>query len=167
MHKRLVIVRHAKSSWADPDLADHDRPLNGRGRRAATAVGRHLRAAGLVPDLVLCSSATRTRETLARFDLPAAVEVRVEDPLYGADAASLLDRLRSVPDTIGSVLVLGHNPAVEDLVAGLVADRRTVPERFPTGAVADLRLPITNWADLAPHIAELHAFVVPVSSGGG
>ena len=161
MQHRLVIVRHAKSSWADPDLADHDRPLNARGRRAATVVGRHLRDAGPVPDLVVCSSATRARETLARFELPAATDVRVEDLLYGADAPTLLDRLRTVPATVGSVLLLGHNPGVEDLVALLVADRHAVPDRFPTGAVADLRVSNGRWSELAPHGAALRDFVVP------
>jgi phosphohistidine phosphatase len=159
--KRLLIARHAKSSWADPELDDHDRPLKGRGRRAAVAVGRHLHDAGLLPDLVLCSSAVRARQTLERFRLPPATRIQVEPPLYGAHAEWMLDRLRSVPDAIGSVLLIGHNPGVEDLVARVVADRRDVPARFPTGAVADVRLPITTWTDLAPHIGEVRDFVVP------
>jgi len=159
--KQLVLVRHAKSSWADADLDDHDRPLNGRGRRAAALVGAHLRGSGLVPELVLCSSATRTRETLDRFELPPTTEVRIEDPLYGAGAGALLDRLRAVPDAVGSVLVLGHNPGMEDLAAMLVADPDAAPEHFPTGAVADLRLPIVRWDELAPHLARLQRFVVP------
>jgi phosphohistidine phosphatase len=159
--KLLVLVRHAKSSWADPDLADHDRPLNGRGRRAATVVGHHLRDTGRVPDLVLCSSAIRARQTLERFGLPSATDVSIEDPLYGADASELLTRLQAVPAAVGSVLVLGHNPGVEDLVGLLVDDRHTVPERFPTAAVAELRLPIGTWEELMPQIGRLHSFVIP------
>jgi phosphohistidine phosphatase len=165
--KRLVLLRHAKSSWADADLADHDRPLNRRGRRAATVVGHHLRDAGLVPDLVLCSSAVRARETLGRLGLAATTDVSVEDPLYGADATELLARLVTVPDSIGSVLVLGHNPGVEDLARLLVADRHTVPERFPTAAVADLRLSIGRWTEIAPRVGRLHGFVTPRELEGG
>jgi phosphohistidine phosphatase len=164
--KRLVLVRHAKSSWADPAIADHDRPLNKRGRRAATVVGRHLREAGLAPDLVLCSSANRARATLERFGLPPATELRIEDQLYGAGASALLARLRTVPAAVGSVLVLAHNPGVEDLVGLLVDDRRALPDRFPTAAVAELRLPIRTWAELAPQVGRLRSFVVPRELGG-
>ena len=161
MVKRLVLVRHAKSSWADPDLDDHDRPLNGRGRRAAVRVGRHLRGAGLVPDLVLCSSAVRTRATLDRFAFPSGTTVSIEDPLYGAGADALLQRLRVVPDDVRSVLLLGHNPGVEDLAALLVDDRHVLPEKYPTAAVADLRLSIGRWDALAPGVGRLDGFVTP------
>ena len=165
MAKRLVLVRHAKSSWADPDLADHDRPLKGRGRRAAGVVGRYLRDAALLPDLVLCSSATRARETLALLELPAATDVRIEDELYGATADDLLARLRTVPPTVGSVLVIGHNPAVEELMWMLVdrGDRLPdrLPDRFPTAAVAEVRFPAASWQELALHAGRLGSFVSP------
>jgi phosphohistidine phosphatase len=159
--KRLVLLRHAKSSWSEPGLADHDRPLNGRGRRAAPVVGRHLRDAGLVPDLVLCSSAVRARATLAGLGLPEEVDVRIEDDLYGADPDEIVARLRTVPDHVGSVLVIAHNPGLEELTELLVADARSCPDRFPTAAVAELRLPIERWDDLAPHRAVLASFVTP------
>src|SRR5262245_53225155 len=117
--KLLVLLRHAKSSWADPDLPDHDRPLNGRGRDAAALVGRHLRQEGPHPDLVLCSSAVRTRQTLEGLELPGRVEVVIEDRLYGASAESLLSRIRQVPPGDGTVLVIAHNPGVEDLARTL------------------------------------------------
>jgi phosphohistidine phosphatase len=161
MVKRLALVRHAKSSWADPDLDDHDRPLNGRGRRAAVLVGHHLRESGLVPDLVLCSSAVRARETLRRFVLPPDTAVSIEDPLYGAGATALIARLQSVPDAVGSVLVLGHNPGLEDLAAVLVDDSHVLPEKFPTAAAAILRLPIASWDELAPGIGRLDRVVIP------
>lgn len=165
MAKRLVLLRHAKSSWSEADLADHDRPLNGRGRRAAPVVGRHLRDAGLVPDLVLCSSAVRARATLAGLGLPETVEVRVEGDLYGADPDEIVELLGTVPDEVRSVLVIAHNPGLEELTALLVADERTLPDRFPTAAVAELRLPIARWDEIAPHRAGLSSFVTPRGLG--
>src|SRR6516164_5162951 len=103
--KQLELLRHAKSSWDDPDIADHDRPLNARGRAAAALVGRHMREQTPSPDLVLCSSATRTRQTLQLLDLAAGTQVLVEDELYGAGAAGLLARLKAVPAPIGTVLL--------------------------------------------------------------
>jgi phosphohistidine phosphatase len=159
--KRLVLMRHAKSSWADPDLADHDRPLNGRGRRAATTMGRHLRTEVLVPDLVLCSTAARARETLTRLDLPDSTDVQIEADLYGADPDEIFDRLRRVSDGVGSVLVIAHNPGLEELTGVLTEDEGSLPDRFPTAAVAELRLPIARWSELAPHTGALTTFVTP------
>lgn len=124
-------------------------------------VGRHLREAGLKPDLVLCSSATRACETLELLRLPAAADVLVEDRLYGAGGSALLARLRRVPRSVGSVLLLGHNPGVEELADLLVDEGDALPEKFPTAAVADLRLPIRTWKELEPHTGRLAAFVVP------
>ena len=161
--KRLVILRHAKSSWNQPGLSDHERPLNGRGRRAATRMGRYLRAEGITVDLVLCSSATRTRETLDRLDLAPGPNVRLEDGLYGATAAAWIERLHAVADDVGAVLIIGHNPGLQDLVDELLAEvsDRDQVAAFPTAALADLRLPILRWDALGPGIAQLDAFVVP------
>jgi phosphohistidine phosphatase len=115
----LYLLRHAKSSWDDPALADHDRPLAPRGRRNASALAEHVRREAITPALVLCSTAVRARETLAVV-LPAIdveAEIRLEDGLYGASADDVLARLRSV--TAESVLVVGHNPTLEDLAARL------------------------------------------------
>jgi phosphohistidine phosphatase len=103
------LLRHAKSSWKDRGQADHDRPLAGRGRRAATAVGRHLREQGIEPELALCSTARRTRETLERIE-PAlgAADVRFEPALYAASADALLERLHDIPETVGSVMLIGR-----------------------------------------------------------
>jgi phosphohistidine phosphatase len=109
--KRLYLLRHAKSSWKDTSLPDHDRPLAGRGRRAAKAIARHMREQGIEPDLVLCSSARRARETLDRMEPAVGTPaVRVEPDLYAASARALLERLRSVLDTVESVMLIGHNP---------------------------------------------------------
>jgi len=103
----------------------------------------------------------RARATLAGLGLPDALDVRVEDDLYGADPDEIVARLRTVPDAVGSVLVIAHNPGLEDLTELLVADNRTCPDRFPTAAVAELRLPIERWDDIAPHRAVLASFVTP------
>ena len=118
--KRLYLLRHAKSSWEQTGLADHDRPLAGRGRRAARAITRHLEQHGVVVDLVLCSTARRARETLAGIE-PAlgAADVRYEPGLYGAGAGELLERLHGVAGDIGAVMLIGHNPAIEQLAHAL------------------------------------------------
>jgi phosphohistidine phosphatase len=157
--KRLALLRHAKSSWAHPDIADHERRLNARGRRDAARVGVYLRQEGIAPDLVLCSSAVRTRETLGLLGL-LAPEVLVEDDLYGASVAELIGRLRRVGDPADSVLLVGHNPGIEDLAGSLAAE----PERltsFPTAALADLWVPIAAWDELRPGVAAINAFVTP------
>jgi phosphohistidine phosphatase len=152
--KRLYLLRHAKSSWKQPELADRDRPLAGRGRRAAKAIGRHLRDAGIDPELVLCSPARRARETLERIE-PALGRgaVRVEPALYGASAGELLVLLHEVPDTVGSVMLIGHNPAMADLTFDLCG----FDEKYPTAALATLEL--HSWATLKR--AELVDFVRP------
>ena len=159
--KRLFLLRHAKSSWDDADLADRDRPLAPRGRRASKVMARHLRDEEISPSLVLCSSARRTRETLEAVG-PSG-EVRIEDELYGASEGELLERLRRVPEEIESVMLIGHNPAIQELALGLASggDRlEDVERKFPTGALATLTVP-GAWGQLGPGSAELVAFVKP------
>ncbi len=165
--KRLVLVRHAKSSWSDPDLADHDRPLSARGRDAAATVGRHLRRSGLRPDLVLCSSATRARQTLERLKFEDTAVI-VEDQLYGAGAAALLTRVRGVSNEVRTLVVVAHNPGIEELARLLPGpadtgrnDDLAAAGKFPTGAVADLEFAIDGWPEVAPGRGRLRAFVVP------
>jgi len=163
--KQLYLLRHAKSSWKDTSLPDHDRPLAGRGRRAAKAIAGHLREQGIEPDLVLCSTARRARETLDRIE-PAlgASTVRVEDDLYAASAGALLERLRSVPDTVESVMLIGHNPGLQDLALDLARPSPTVRElatKYPTAALATLTFPVSSWQELDCETAELVALVRP------
>ena len=159
--KHLTVLRHAKSSWANPDIEDHDRPLNARGRRAATLVGQHLRASGQRPELVLCSSAARACETLDLLDIATGTVVLIEDQLYGAAANDLIARLRQIPDDVESVLLIGHNPGVEDLTDLLLGGGLARAEKFPTAAAALLELPIRTWNSLQPANAVLHEFVIP------
>jgi phosphohistidine phosphatase SixA len=163
--KRVYLLRHAKSSWKDTALADHDRPLAGRGRQAAQAMCDHLRAQGIDPELVRCSTARRARETLAWVE-PALGrrEVRVERALYGASADALIARLRQLPSELESVLVIGHNPGLQELALELARprpERHVLASKFPTAALATLELPIDNWRELGPGTAELAALVRP------
>jgi phosphohistidine phosphatase len=160
---RLLLLRHAKSSWDDPSLPDRDRPLTKRGRRAAERVGAHLRATAL-PGLVLCSSSRRTRETLERLGLEGT-ETVVEDRLYGAAADDLLRRLRELPEDVGAVLVVGHNPGIQDLAVELAGtdagpDGERLRSKFPTAALATFEVD-AGWAELGPRRARLRSFVVP------
>jgi phosphohistidine phosphatase len=163
--KHLYLLRHAKSSWKDASLPDHDRPLNGRGRRAAKAVARHMREHGIAPELVLCSTARRARETLDRIE-PAlnTSAVHLEPDLYAASAHALLARLRSVGDTVESVLLIGHNPGLQDLALelarpGSAAD--ALAAKYPTAALATLAFEASSWRELDRGRAELVEFVRP------
>jgi phosphohistidine phosphatase len=161
----LVLLRHAKSDW--PDVADHERPLAKRGRRDAPAVGRWLGAAGYVPDVVVCSTARRTRETwelvsagLAAAAPGAAPAVRYEPRVYQATVLSLLMLVREFDPAWRTAMIVGHNPAMAELTAGLAASDAAAPYAFPTAAVAVLGLP-GPWAEAAPGEARLVAFTVP------
>ncbi|HEU4865849.1 MAG TPA: histidine phosphatase family protein [Actinomycetota bacterium] len=162
--KRLLLIRHAKSSWDDPALADHERPLAPRGQKAAERIAEHLGASDASIDLVLCSSSRRTRETLERLSGAfGEAEVRVEDGLYGASAGDLLDRLHEVPEAVGGVAVIGHNPGIQDLTIELARDGRHVGralKKFPTAAVAVLEFD-APWSGLANGNARLVDFTVP------
>jgi phosphohistidine phosphatase len=166
--KRLWLLRHAKSSWDEPGLADADRPLAPRGRRAADLLAAHLAAAEVRPAVVLCSSSLRTRETLAAV-LPAlgdALDIRIERALYGAGAAQLLDRLRSVPDAASSAMLIAHNPGTQDLALALASSGPALAgleEKFPTGALATLELDIERWPDLDTETGTAVALVTPRS----
>jgi phosphohistidine phosphatase len=165
MGKRLFLLRHAKSSWDDPTLADHDRPLASRGRRASRAISDHLRRERIAPTLVLCSSSTRTRETLERIAVgfDDEVDVRIEPGLYMASARDLLERLREVGGDVESVMVIGHQPAIQELALSLARGGAQVERlrgKFPTAALATLAFR-GSWGGLAPGVAELVAFVKP------
>jgi phosphohistidine phosphatase len=161
--RTLYLLRHAKSSWDEPALPDFERPLAPRGRRDARLMAKHLRRLETAPELVLCSSAVRTRETLEllRPDLSDDY-VQLEDQLYGASSETLLHRLRAVPDEIGSVLLIGHNPGLQELALELARngrEREQLEAKFPTAALATLVVP--SWSGLNPGSADLLAFVRP------
>jgi phosphohistidine phosphatase len=172
--RTLVLFRHAKSAW--PDVADHDRPLARRGIRAAPLMGRWLREAGFLPGQVLCSTARRARETwqFAQAGLAATPPVTFDARIYEAAATDLLAVIREVPPVTGTLLLIGHNPAVEDLAlllatapgaaadpaAAAPGDLERMRSKFPTAAIAVLGFHGT-WPGLAPGRAGLTAFVTP------
>ena len=159
--KRVWLLRHAKSSWDDPGLVDHDRPLAPRGRKAAKRMARWAADNGVQPDLVLCSTALRARSTLELIlGALGAPEVEIEGGLYHASAADLLERLRALPTDIADVLVIGHNPTLHELACVIAPPG---PEAFPTGALAELRLAIGVWSDVRQGCGRLEAFVAPRS----
>jgi phosphohistidine phosphatase len=162
---RLWLLRHAKSSWDDAALADIDRPLAPRGERAARSMAAYLDAESIRPELVLCSPAARARATL-ELVLPSlgAPEVLVEPELYTFDPEPLVDRLRAVPRTVGSAMLVGHNPAMQALAVWLARSGQRLEElraKVPTGALAELELDGPAWADVAAGSAVLTRFVPP------
>jgi phosphohistidine phosphatase len=161
--KHLALLRHAKSSWSNPDLPDHDRPLAPRGRRAAERMGVYIQEKGLVPDLVLCSSARRARQTLDLLELPSNTVELVEDELYGATATALIARLSRVGDATHSVLLIGHNPSIHEAATNLASNPDAVAQDFPTAALAEFLVPTLHWKDLGPGVADLKAFTTPRS----
>ncbi|WP_156943769.1 SixA phosphatase family protein [Roseivivax isoporae] len=155
---RLFLMRHAKSDWSLGE-DDHARPLNPRGRKSAEALGDWMRAHDYLPDQVLCSSSTRTRETLARLDIDAPV--RFEDRLYHADPHTILRALHHADGE--AVLVIGHNPGFAEFAGRIVEDPPVHPRfrDYPTGATLVADLPGTLWPDLAWGEARTVDFVVP------
>ena len=166
--RKLLLLRHAKSSWDDPRLADHDRPLNKRGRRAAALVAAALKAGGAAPDLALVSSSLRTRQTwealAATLD---GVPALFEPGLYAAGSGDLLQRLRRLDPRLGSVLLIGHNPGLETLAHSLAAgtgDRAALERmaaKFPTAAWAEIHLDLEDWDATAAGRGRLAAFTRP------
>ena len=164
MNRRLLLIRHAKSSWDDASLSDRERPLAGRGRKAAERMGAHLRSEGLRPDVVLSSPSMRTRETLELLEFSGA-EVTYLDGLYGAGASDLLASAREVRDDAGVVAVVGHNPGIQDLSIELASDDAAaravrLRQKFPTCAVAIFDVD-GAWRDVATGRVRLASFVVP------
>ena len=166
--RRLILLRHAKSSWTDPETPDHDRPLNARGRAAAAQMGGWLAQRGDIPDHVLLSDSARTVETwaLARAALPQAPEGAPTPRLYHADPATMLAVLRAAPAAARKVLMIGHQPGV-GAFARKLSDGTAKPsctrafQRFPTGAAAVLDLEIDDWAQADWGGARFHAFAAP------
>ncbi len=165
--RTLILVRHAKSAWDQP-VSDHERELSARGRRDARAIGELLVGRSLQPDLVLCSTATRTRETWqGAVDAGArAGELRFERAIYRAWVPELVGLIRAAPESVSTLLMLGHAPGVPDLVDYLAvrdvgSDRwDRLDAKFPTAAVAVLEVP-GAWSEVGKGRARLATFEVP------
>jgi phosphohistidine phosphatase len=144
--KTLFLLRHAKSSWNQPEIKDHDRPLNKRGKKEAPKVGKYLKANDLIPDLILSSTARRAHDTAQAVAEESGFEGQIDlyPDLYLSDTACYLDILQSLPESANRVLVVGHNPDMDELLT-LLTD---VTQHMTTAALAQIDLPITSWQEL-------------------
>ena len=144
--KTLLVLRHAKSSWNDPQLDDHERPLNERGRRDGPRMGKLVQEYGLIPDIVISSDAVRARLTAEAVAAAARYvgEIVLDPHLYLASPADILSLLRTVRENAETVMIIGHNPGLEELVEQLTDERHDLP----TAALAHIVLEIDQWRDL-------------------
>jgi phosphohistidine phosphatase len=166
--KRLALLRHAKSSWDDPNVDDFNRPLNERGWKAARRMGREMKRRYLRFDLVLASTAARVRETIdgVQENYDFAAPILFEPRMYGATEHELLSLLRALPETVHSPLLIGHNPGLERLIAGLTHHddhglRRRIAGKYPTAALAVVELPAQHWTDVTPGSGEIVELILP------
>lgn len=148
--KTLLLMRHAKSSWKDPELQDIDRPLNKRGERDAPRMGKLLKKEGLIPDIIVSSPAQRTKATAEAVadKLDYEKDILYVDSLYLGEPHEYIEMLRSLSDEVDTALVIGHNPGLEGLVQ--ILSGKVVS--LPTGAIAYLRVPVRAWSALTVHI---------------
>lgn len=167
--RTLSLLRHAKSSWDDPDHGDHERPLNKRGTRDAPRMGRFMAEQGIIPDIVLCSDAVRARATLTLVlaELsPAAPNVRIEPRLYLAEPTAIVEIVARLEPEIGHCLLVGHNPgmhatALELTGAGERKALAALASKFPTAGLAVIDLDVATWRDIRPGGGRLRLFVGP------
>jgi phosphohistidine phosphatase len=165
--RTLYVLRHAKSDWGDASLRDFDRPLNGRGRKSAKAMGRELRERGLTPDLVLLSPSARTTETLARAEegFGASFEKVEESSIYLAENEELVALIRNAPAKSERLMIVGHNPGMHELVLLLANGPRDLREeaaaKFPTGAMAEISFDVGDWSDVTPGSGFIRSFLKP------
>lgn len=147
--KTLFILRHAKSSWDNPDLRDYDRPLNKRGKKDAPRMGKYLKKANLIPDRILSSSAKRARKTAKRFAKACGYTGKIIklDSFYHAPVGIYFETLQTLPDKYKNIMVVGHNPTMEQLVHHITGQY----QQMPTTALAHITLPIDNWESFSPY----------------
>ena len=174
--RQLLLLRHAKSSWDERDQPDHARPLNPRGQQAAAAMRTAMTGLGLVPDLILVSTARRTQQTrLALEPWPETPLLDELDTLYLASAETMLAIMRETRETVRSLLLIGHNPGLHELAIVLAGpasltqadpDARRLAEGFPSGALTEFTIP-GPWQTLAPGAGRLVRFIAPRDLPGG
>ncbi len=166
---RLTLLRHAKSSWDDSDLPDHERQLTKRGTRAAARIGRYIAEHRLAPDLILCSDAIRARATLAlvlsMLDQPAP-NATILPELYLADPDGILSTIRSHAGLANHILVIGHNPGLHALALSLPIlskgnNLAQLAMKYPTAALAQFAFNENDWADIQPATGKLERYVTP------
>ena len=164
----LSLLRHTKSSWNDPSLPDQERPLATRGVTDAPLMGRAMAERGIDPDLVLCSSARRTRDTLALVlpELKVEPEVVYKDALYHPSATEMLQMLREVSPSASRLLLVGHNPEIQAFALDLVGSgpkhyRDRLREKFPTGGLAVINFASGSWKGVTVNSGSLNLFLSP------
>ena len=167
---RLLLLRHAKSEKAEPGMADHERGLNARGRKDAPTMGAYIAHHRLLPDLVLVSTARRTRETWKRLakELPGEPAVSYDDRLYDAAARAILDLVKQTVPAVQTLLVIGHNPGLHDaarllIASGDVEARERLNEGLPTSGLAVIDFAADGWRKVHPRGGRLERFVSPRS----
>jgi phosphohistidine phosphatase len=155
--KTLLLLRHAKSSWSDPDLADFDRPLNKRGERAAPFMGQFMRARGYVPEIIVSSPAKRAKRTseLAAEAGAFGDIIRFDERIYESSPQTLLEVISALDDSMSIALVVGHNPGMEGALTLLTGE----VDRMPTAALAVIDLDVDRWADVGPGSGRLREFI--------
>lgn len=171
---RLMLLRHAKSDWDHPGLADFDRPLAARGRDAAPRIGRYMAEQDLSPDRILCSTAQRAKETLALVlpHLTGNIAITLTSALYESHAdRDYLDIIVQHGGTARALMLVGHNPATEDTAMALVGDGdpdalRSLRAKYPTAALAVIDFAAEAWSEIAPESGRLERFVTPRSLSG-
>jgi phosphohistidine phosphatase len=170
--KKLLLLRHAKSSWDEPGQRDFDRILNPRGRAAARAMGSEFTARKIVPDCIFCSPAKRTRETLSLVQESArlAASLQLKDDIYMASAETLLGLIQGADSAASTLLMIGHNPGFEDLAAMLVATgdarlRTAMDDKFPTATLAQINFDVSDWQDVKKSSGQLMLFIRPRDFG--
>lgn len=157
--KQLFLLRHAKSSWEDPDLADFDRPLNGRGRVVAPFMGELIARRTLLPDVIVSSPAKRAAQTaeLVKENSGFNVPLRFDERIYEASPQGLRQVVAELTDDVGSVMLVGHNPGMEGFIRFLTGE----DEAMPTAALAHIDLDIKNWPDIAAKSGALRSIIRP------
>jgi phosphohistidine phosphatase len=166
--RRLILLRHAKSDWTSAGMRDHARPLAVRGRDAAPRIGTYMTHHGLLPDLVLCSTAVRAQQTLdliaAHF--PEKVPISYDERIYEVGAEDILTVIKQTKADVHTLLVVGHNPGLRDLAELMIASgdvdaRARVLDKFPTAGLAVIDFPLDDWRKLHPKAGRLDRFVTP------
>jgi phosphohistidine phosphatase len=170
MKRQLILLRHAKSSWSDPSIPDRERPLSKRGRNAVAMMRHTIRTWVPAPDLVLVSPARRTMETLeALLPMESSPPVRAVEALYLASAPCMLEILREIGEPVRSILLIGHNPGLQDLATLLIGRNalksgkglgQRLAEKFPTCALAGFTL-ACRWSQIDEAVGTLTRFVTP------
>ncbi len=171
--RRLLLLRHAKSDWSIAGHPDHARELAPRGRKAAPLMGQYIAEHGLTPDHAIVSTAARTRQTWQALgdDLTGGVGVTYEKRIYEAEPEDILEAIQDAPKSAQSLIVVGHNPGLQETAllltnGGKTSARRAISAKFPTAGLAVIDLDIDDWSDIAPGHGTLERFITPRALGG-